>query len=325
METRNIQKTGGSSYTITLPKSWVVANKLDQNDSVEIYPRNHAQLLIQTQASGHPYAVGLPINYLNDAQTVRELIGIYISGADEIRITANSITYEQRSLIRSLSNKLIGFELFEESSKMMTLKNVASPLISSPEYIKKMLTIIRSMYDDIILTLLSSDRKLARDIIERDVEVDRIHLAIQRQFNKFLSSLVPEKVNDFPANELYFYALAALRLERIADHIVRIAYMISVLDPKQSVSLNKFEMADVKKITAFLEVLTKILINLDKSAAHKTLEAYDEVVKNKFINRTINDKPSINILIQDSIERIRSYVSNIAEETINFTNIKPLP
>lgn len=33
---------------------------------------------------------------------------------------------------------------------------------------------------------------------------------------------------------------------------------------------------------------------------------------------------SINILIEDSLERIRSYIANIAEETIDYCNILEL-
>jgi phosphate uptake regulator len=322
METRNIQKTGGSSFTITLPKSWVVQNKLEHSGVVEIHTRNSVQLVIQPNQLVHNHASNLAIDYLSDIHIIRELIGMYISGADEIVVTARSISYEQRSIIRTTSFKLIGFELFEESSSRIVLKNVANPTITAPEYLKKMYAIINSMFSDIVRTVETSDRRLAKDIIDRDVEVDRIHLVILRQFNSKLNTMVSDKPNDLPIVELQFYELAALRLERIADHIVRIALMISMLKDKEKIVLNKFEHADLVRITEYLDALPKIIFTLDKRAAHAVLDIYDSRKKNEFINRTITNTPSINILIQDSIERLRSYVSNIAEETINYVNMQ---
>jgi len=322
METRCIQKTGGSSFTLTLPKSWVVQNALEQNGIVEIHPRNKTQLVIQPHSYSKNHTASLDINYLPDVHIIREIIGMYISGVDEIVITAKSILYEQRSLIRSTSFKLIGFELFEESSDRILLKNVANPTINSSEYLKKMFGIIRSMLSDVISALEKSDRRLARDIIERDVEVDRIHLVIYRQFNTILNTMVSDRPTDLSVVDLHFYMLAGLRFERIADHIVRIASVIAMLKDAEKIALNKFQHADVIRITEYLDVLPNIIFTLDRRLAHATLDLYDSRKKNEFINHTIKNTSSINILIQDSIERIRGYVSNIAEETINYINMQ---
>jgi len=322
METRSIQKTGGSSFTLTLPKSWVVQNHLEKNGIVDVHARNSIQLVIQPHILTQNHSANLAIDYLSESHIIRELIGMYISGVNEIAVTAKNISYEQRSLIRSISYKLIGFEFFEESSDRILLKNVANPTITASEYINKMYGIIRSMFGDIVRAIDTSDRRLAKDIIDRDVEVDRIHLVILRQFNSILNTMISDKPIDLPIVDLHFYELAGLRLERIADHIVRIALMISILKDKEIISLNKFEHADLIRVSAYLDALPKIIFTLDKRAAHATLDLYDSQKKNNFINRTITNKPSINILIQDSIERIRGYVSNIAEETINYVNIQ---
>jgi len=324
METRCIQKTGGSSFTLTLPKSWVVENDLEHNGIVEIHDRNGRQLVIQSHALVKNHIAMLAIDYLSNSQIIRELIGMYISGASEIIVRAKTISYEQRAFIRSTSYKLIGFEFFEESSDRILLKNVASSTITAAEYIKKMVGIIQSMFSDTVRAIDTSDRRLALDIIERDIEVDRIHLIIQRQFNINLDTMISDKPNDLPIVDLHFYELAGMRLERIADHIVRIAFMISLLKDKEKVMLNKFEHADVVRIHEYIDALPKIIFTLDKRTAHTTLDLYDSRKKNEFINRMITNKPSINILIQDSIERIRGYVSNIAEETINYVNMQTI-
>jgi phosphate uptake regulator len=322
METRCIQRTGGSSYTLTLPKSWVTQNGLNQTGIVEIHIRNSKQLLIQPYKTSKNYVAHLAIDYLTDNQIIRELIGIYISGVDEISVTAKNISYEQRSLIRSASYKLIGFEFFEESSDRILLKNVANPTITAVEYLEKMVGIIQSMFSDIIRVIDTFDRGLALDIIQRDVEVDRIHLIILRQFSTNLNTMISDKPTDLPIVDLRFYERVGIRLERIADHVVRISLMISMLKNNEKIILNKFEHADLVRVYEYFNELPKIIFTLDKRTAHKILDLYDGRHKNDFINHRITNKPSINILIEDSTERIYSYVSNIAEETINFVNIR---
>lgn len=318
MEKRNIQKTGGSSYTLTLPKSWVVQNNLDLNGTVEIYTRNKRQLVIQTPKTVQNMTAVLNINNLEDTHLTRELIGMYISGVDEIIIISRSISYEQRTLIRSICSKLIGFELFEESSDRILLKNVASPTITSVEYLKKMYQMVRAMFGDVVRCVDNSDRRLSKDIIGRDIEIDRIHLVIFRQFNSILNTMVSDDLQGISITELHYYELAALRLERLADHIVRIATMVSVLKDKEKILLNKFEYANLIKTIRYLDALPMIIFNQNKDVAHEILDLHDMRKKNEFINKKIKNKSSVNILIRNSIERIWSYVSNIAEETINF-------
>lgn len=324
METRSIQKTGGSSFSLTLPKSWVVKNGLEDTGVVEIYDNNTNQLIIQPQKLNNSYSANLVIDYLPDNHIIRELTGIYISGADEIAITAKTISYKQRSLIRSISHKLIGFELIEESSGRIFIKNVANSNIDITEYLKQMIGIIQSMFSDIIKTINTSDRNLALDIIERDIEVDRIHLAILRQFNIVLTNAGSNNLINLTTADLHFYELAGIRLERIADHIVRIALMISVLKNKDKIVLNKNEYGDLIQIQEYINTFPDIILNLDKQLSHKFLDKYESKIKNEFIKQSTIKKSSTNILIQDSIERISSYIANIAEETINHINTKNL-
>ncbi|MBU1117547.1 hypothetical protein KKD37_01130 [Patescibacteria group bacterium] len=318
MEKRNIQKTGGSSFSLTLPKTWIVNNCLENGGEVEIYTRNQKQLIIQPPKLVHSQSAILAIENLPDSHIYRELIGLYISGVDEINVTAKFISYEQKSLVRLICSKLIGFELFEESSNRILLKNVASPTITSKEYLNKMHQIIRSMFDDMVKAVDNFDRNLAKDIIGRDIEIDRIHLMIFRQFNSILTTMVSENSTDISVIKLHYYELVGLRLERLADHIVKIAIMVSKLKDKQKIVLNKFEHAYLTKTSIYLDTLPSIIFNLDKQAAHEILDIFDSRKDNDFIYRKIENVFSINILIRESVERIRSYVSNIAEETLNF-------
>ena len=322
MEMRGLQKTGGSSYLVTLPKQWVLGHSLANKGIVEIYSHPSGQLILRPHLTQQSQSAVLTIDYLSDARIEREMIGLYVAGVESILVEARSITYEQRALIRSVSYKLIGFELFDETSQRMTLKNVSNSTVAPAEYVNRILGIVRAMYEDIQLVMRTGDKRLARDIIERDVEVDRIHLVILRQFNQMLQKLVGFGQNELSLFDLHYYEIVSLRLERIADHIVRIAQTISLLREKEKVVLNKFEHANVVQLVEYLNILEKTISSLDKQQAHKLIDMYDSRKKNDFLSQRIIHRSSLNILIEDSIERIRGYISNIAEETINYSHLK---
>jgi len=45
METRKVQVTGGSTYTVSLPKTWATANDVSSGTTVEFYPEDDELLL----------------------------------------------------------------------------------------------------------------------------------------------------------------------------------------------------------------------------------------------------------------------------------------
>ena len=105
VDVRKIQLTGGSTYTLSLPKPWVEEMELNPRDGVRVdwrpsgalrlSPLNRANFQTRTVAIN---AANLPTDSLHD-----HLMGAYISGVDKIII---SFEGQQK---RSLTSKLDGF------------------------------------------------------------------------------------------------------------------------------------------------------------------------------------------------------------------------
>jgi len=325
MEIRNIQKTGGSSYTITLPKEWIKNQGLSEKNQLEMFSQKNGQLHIRPHKQNVPSKTSIIIDHLSHVQIIREIIAFYLSGVSEISVhVSESFTYEQRSLIREVSYKLIGFELFDEDSKKLTIKNVSNNTIPVSEYVNKMIKIVESMYQDMESMLFLNNKKLAKDIVGRDVEVDRIQLAIAREFNALLHALLPEESSNLTLSERHYYVLVAIRLERIADHIAKIADSFLQLKEKGQFCLIKPEKDIITRVHKDLIECGHIIGDLDKRRAHQLLDIYDPVGKNGFINKKVVNKFTINIVIEDSLIRIKSYIKNIAEETINYSAINQM-
>ena len=81
-DTRKIQKTGGSTYIVSLPKKWVSDSNLKQGDSVRVDVRPDGTLsLASTGATEHQKLIK-KMEIGDDADPkalLRELIGCYVT------------------------------------------------------------------------------------------------------------------------------------------------------------------------------------------------------------------------------------------------------
>ena len=87
--TRRLQRIG-SSILVSLPKEWVVANKLDKSSQVEIETTQN-NLTITTQQRKKPTKeVEIPYPLSKEDSVVANITGAYLLGYDLIRIKGKS-------------------------------------------------------------------------------------------------------------------------------------------------------------------------------------------------------------------------------------------
>lgn len=317
MEIRKLQLTGGSSLAITLPKKWADHFGLKNKDTVVIYSQKSGSLIIQpARHKEQLLKTVLKIDGLTKDMFTRELIAHYISGSDEVMIKSKKITHDQRNRIREVSQSLIGYEIIDESSEEVFIKNIFDatkfPIIQNVE---KMFVIAKSMFNDAIKAITQNNKPLARDVIDRDFEIDKLQLAIMRQFYALIQGRIYDEEIGLSQADLNYYENVATQLERIADHAVKIAQAVFTAD-KKSESLVSSRLKNIaEKVLPLLEYSEEAVQKLDKTLAHKILE------KNPSIERTISldrDVKSFKeMIVVDSLDRLRGYVMNIAEITID--------
>jgi phosphate uptake regulator len=318
MNSRKIQKTGGSSYTVTLPKQWTESHKLGNKSQLVYYQYPTGQLVFVPNKETENNPAELNLEALNLAQIEREIVSMYLSGSDEIRLYTDSISTDQRNLIRKLVAKFIGFELYDSDSKHITLKNVAGSVLDIKESLKRMLTLISSMYLDGCKAFQTKNEDLAKDIIDRDIDVDRIHLYIKRQYGLHLKNLTPYEEKQLTLLDLSYANSVGMRLERIADHLVKIAKVLVLVDKTSAKNIFK-NYLDKNDILNYLELLESAVLDINREKAHKILDLCKKENKYKFLNQKIENMDSVDMLVADSIDRIRSYTANVAEEILDAT------
>jgi phosphate uptake regulator len=325
MEKRKIQRTGGSSFSITLPKKWVEAHKLKEQDFVVSFQDGDSLVVlpafvVQKQSRGK-----INLGELKEEELKRELIACYISGFDELTVLGEPITKEKRLVIRKTTQILTGFEIIEDSTNQVVLRNILHPeKFSFRESIDKMFLMTYSMFQDAITSISENKKGLAQDVIERDYDIDKLYFLILRQ-NRYLlqNKISEEKLNLSPIKTLYYEGIA-IQLERISDHAVKIAQI--VVDGRFVFSRKSGQILQetAQKILPLLKEAEYFVKNIDKTKAHKVLNVASKINKSiDMFSLEITKQGSARAgILSDSLDRLYGYIRNMAELTIDQSMVK---
>lgn len=177
-ESRKIQITGGSTYIVSLPPTWVKANQIKKGSTVTIESLGDSLTLYPNERKKREVVKELEItgNLSNDLLP-RTLVSLYISGFDTLVIKSESyISQEIKDIVKKFSRLVMGVEIFEESAKALTLQNVLDsesfPLTTA---LRRMIMNVNLMLGDTAKALDSMESELMENIIGRDDDVDRYH------------------------------------------------------------------------------------------------------------------------------------------------------
>ncbi|HWQ19835.1 MAG TPA: phosphate uptake regulator PhoU, partial [Methanotrichaceae archaeon] len=307
METRKVQRTGKSTFIVSLPKNWATKNGIHAGSIIYINQSDNGSLMLSTDKSERDLKAKLNIGEKVGEPLIRDIIGCYVSGYRTIDVSSSHMSPAQKKDLHQIVHKLIGPEILEETvSKVVIQDLLSSEELQSERALKRIRTVVKSMIQDAINALALNDKEMAADVIQRDDDIDRLNLLISRQFTEILrsGSIKQEALDPITA---FNYMQAASNLERIADHASRIAEMASRLDcalPRDIVDeLVKME----STFTGLIEESITYLIQLNSEKANEIIDKTREVRKRTqtFANSSQardNSEMMVRILVASSIE-----------------------
>ncbi|MHC1631913.1 MAG: phosphate signaling complex PhoU family protein [Methanotrichaceae archaeon] len=326
METRKVQRTGKSTFIVSLPKVWAVKNEVHQGSLIYITQSDNGALVLSPDRSERDLSIKLKIGNKIGDPLIRDIIGSYVSGHRTIEVTSPHMTAAQKGDIHQIVQKLIGPEILEETANKVLIQDLIDPEeLQSERALRRIRTVVRSMIQDTIEALVNNDKELASDVIQRDDDVDRLYLLVSRQFTEILRSgyVKQETLNPIAA---FNYTRAASNLERIADHATWIAKMVVKCDCEFPPALVE-EMDRMNSIFVnLIEDSISSLIKLNSDKANEIIDQCHQV--HSFIIQIITgDSPvskheeALVRMVITSIERMLDYIKNISELTINLSQI----
>jgi len=328
-EKRKIQKTGGSTYIVSVPKRWVIDSKLKKGDEVELDIRSDGLLCISPGLNQKPEKLvkRMEIGDSDDPKAVlRELIGYYVSGYDVIEIRSKKrISPQLKRTIHDFTRRVIGPEIIEEGSESIIIQDVADHAdLAMRKIVRRMHLMARNMISEALQSVKDLDIDLAKDIIDRDDEVDRLHWFVEKQHS--MISRNPSFAAKMKTDLLESNAMlaASKALERIADHATRIAHAVSMLRLSK-ISGSTIERLDElgKDAISILDGSIEAFFRRDSTAANRCIEETVHLrdKTNSFLEEAMKQKGETAVglaFIAESIERTGGYSSDIAEIAINL-------
>ena len=331
METRKVQVTGGSTFTVSIPKDWATENGIEAGDRVEFHPEGDS-LLLSPRSPEETVEGTVDITDLEGRNLTRTVFTMYVSGFDIINLEATRVTPEQRRRIRNATQGLVGLEAIEETSDRVVLQDLLdSSELSIHNAITRMRLVATTMLDDAVTGLTENDDDLSADVIERDDDVDRLWFMVSRVFRSALRNPSTAADMGLPRETCFDYHSSARQLERIADHAAKIGQLSRELDdiPEDvAAALEELhaEAADIVEMAmdALLEDDGSEATRLANETSERVREI-DELTRRVDGHiREMDAQQAQNLsLIVDSLSRSADYGGNIAETALQKAAPRP--
>jgi phosphate uptake regulator len=331
METRKVQVTGGSTYTVSIPKEWATRNGIDAGSTVAFHPDGDTLVLTRRTDKSHTEGE-LDISSLTGDDLVRAVMTMYVSGFDVISLSADRVTTEQRRFIRDATANIVGLEVLEETSDRVVLQDLLdSSELSIHNAITRMRLIATSMLEDAVTALVGIDADFAHDVIERDSDVDRLWYLVSRIFRATLRSPTAAEELGLPRETCFDYHSSARQLERVADHAAKIAQVsldLGEVPPEVGSALQDLH----REAAAVIEDAMDALLEDDPDDATRLAnDARNSVLEIDEYTRGIDEllhglepEDTQNLgLVVDSLSRSADYGGNIAETALQKAAPRP--
>ncbi|GAB7095692.1 hypothetical protein JCM30237_28460 [Halolamina litorea] len=190
METRKLQRVGGGTITVSLPKEWADRHGLDAGDTVDVH--GHVEDVLTIQPDGLPAEDGVSptVRVVDDCTPEslrRTLQAAYAAGAASVTFRAeNTLREDQRRAVESTARARSGLTVDAASAEALTVRCLLDPAELS----------IQQSVRQLQFVALSSVRRAAEAIrageegvTVEDGQPDRIRAAVERSFRRGLTRL----------------------------------------------------------------------------------------------------------------------------------------
>jgi phosphate uptake regulator len=311
---RKVQITGGSTYTVSIPKSWANAHGVDSGSAVHVYPFDDRLIIAHPNGDGSVRRATINVGAVGEENLSEQIGAAYAAGSDEIVVESDTkFSTSERRVASQAFTDLVGMEIATETEQELTAKILLdSNEISLEGTIKQIRRIALSMHENAIEAVVHGDEETRSEhVISRDDEVDRLFALVSRQFYRILTDI--REVSQLQADRRTAFTQfrTARQLERIADHAERIA----TIADKQTEPPDPDIGAELETLAT--DARRVVRTALDDNAGEAMLRRDDVVGRLEDLDRRLYDSHAettyLHGQVLESIRRTAEYGGNIAE------------
>lgn len=327
METRKVQLSGGTTYTVSLPKPWAREQGIEAGSVLYLHPDEDGTLQIESTEQHDTTRRRASVEIESDTtERVRETINaLYGLGFDEITLTdPTGHQSECRRAISSMVETLSGLEIRETTETTIVLQSlIDAENVAIRKNVLRLHLIMLAMHQDAVTAIVDNDSDLARQVIERDNEVDRLFAMVMRHFRRALMDLREVEKLGHSRAELFELYHITRQFERIADHAVKMAELaIQQPEAPSEWFTDEFTAVAARAQDIVDAASDVILTSADIETAYVAITDRDDLVSTleTLKQELYSHEPSVEMqsldLLLDSVNRTAEYGVNVAEMAI---------
>jgi phosphate uptake regulator len=318
-ELRKVQRTPTGTFFVCLPRSWAEQHGLRKGTLVAL-DETDGKLLIDPKYNAEqlPRVATLTAGpYLR-----REIISRYLLGFDIIRIEAKErIDFDFRNVIKTAVGSLIGLEIVEETYSQIVLQCLLEPSGFPPEKIlRRNYAIVAGMNRDAANSFIDGDLQLAKSVIARDDESNRLYFLLVRILRTIIQNPSLSEKLGITSIDCVDYRLAASLIEAIGDACVQVAAKTIELDEgKPSEKLRKL-LVDLQAICYEAhEQALKSFVNKDIALAQNVRNMHEKI-ETIFtdVEKVAKNQP---LEVMPQILAVVSFLRQIYEHSVDLTDL----
>ncbi|WP_254542826.1 phosphate signaling complex PhoU family protein [Halomarina pelagica] len=282
MERRKVQLTGGSTYTVSLPKHWAETHDIDAGTHLSLHPKTDGSLLVRTNGEiEHRRAVERSIDGREPRALARMIRALYTTGADVATLTATEpISTEERRAVTDATGDLIGLEVVRESDHEVVVRNLlSSDEVSVQQTVVQLQLTVLSMQRKAVDAVARGDRSLAERVAQRDGETGRLFAMLCRQYHRAIDDPSEASTLGVDHGELRGYYATAERLVQVGDCAASMAAVSADEADEADVALPDPLLDAARRARSVVEDATDVVVNGEGvEQAYEALDTSDVVL-----------------------------------------------
>ncbi len=185
IEPRKIQISGGSTYTVSIPKQWVEQLGIKAGDYVSLQLTRDKHLLLRPNSAPRTQEKRAVVRLEGqNAVGLRErLMGFYLAGHNTIEVRGSPrIDSHIMAILRDMPRKVSGLELVQATEKMAVLEDLIDPSrFSLAMALERMYALLRGSLVRSIDGLLGKNNAQRGEAISRLHDIERLSWIVLKQ------------------------------------------------------------------------------------------------------------------------------------------------
>ena len=222
MDVRKVQKSGSSSFIISLPLHWAKAHGLEKNHPVFIEENADGSLLVLPSEPKRARQGAFTLHLagkMKNGVLFRKMVAAYISGHGSIELAAEKGQEARASkLAANFVSSTVGQEIVEETGAKISIKDILNPAEMPMQKAVRRIDSLAGRMVAMAVGTLSGSRPDMETLEAMERDVDRLLWLVARKHHMFLRSPSSAASEGITLPESHLFFMCARNMERVADH-----------------------------------------------------------------------------------------------------------